>query len=442
MKSRLLLFLLFAFSFGNAQISVNESFEGGLPSGWTNDSFAANTGGACTGTFAMRKQFSQSSPFGGFSTSNFISNGNAISFSVQYSVQGTGTVAVETSYTVSDNGAAVISNGASAQTTSCQTITFTIPAGTVPAGSQIKFNFGGFRQSLTTNLNYDNLIINQIANPVTPEQIANYPFNNSLNNAAGNSPFFNGTPSFVLDRSSQAQSAIRVGSTSVPSTATIANLPIGAFERTISFWHKKPTHTVPIGLFAYGTSAALQTFGIYLLGNGNYVFQGSVNDVTFASSATAANTWVHTVVTFKNGVVKLYNNGSLVASTNLNLNTGSSAFRLGGIGAIVEFDDLQVYNYELSASQVGELHSNNVLSSSDFSQNNLKVALYPNPVRDILNIELENEIKSIEIYNLQGQKVVSSNQKQVSVAELASGIYMIRIEDENNGVTTKRIVKQ
>ena len=144
-----------------------------------------------------------------------------------------------------------------------------------------------------------------------PSQIANYPFNNSLNNSGGSNPFSAPNTTFVADRASQVTSAIRIGSTTVPSTATIPNLPIGNTERTISFWHKKPTHTTAIGLFAYGTGGSLQTFGVYLLANGNYVFQGSVTDYTFTSSATAANAWVHTVVTYKNGVVKLYNNGSI-----------------------------------------------------------------------------------------------------------------------------------
>lgn len=276
-----------------------------------------------------------------------------------------------------------------------------------------------------------------------PSQIANYTFNNSLNNAAGNSPFAAANTTFVANRNSVASSAIRVGSTSVPATATITNLPIGNAERTISFWHKKPAHSTAIGLFAYGTGAAGKTFGLYLAANGNYVFQSSVNDVTFTNSSTGGGVWVHSVLTFKNGFVKLYNNGSFVnGSTNVNLNTENSTFRLGGNGAIVEFDDLQIYNYELNVTQVGELYNNNFLSSPDFSQNNLKVSLYPNPVNDILNIESDTEIKSVEIYNLQGQKIKTALSKQVNVSDLSSGIYMVRIEDENNAVETKKIVKQ
>ena len=277
-----------------------------------------------------------------------------------------------------------------------------------------------------------------------PSQIANYPFDNSLNNSAGNSPFAAANTTFVANRNSVASSAIRVGSTSVPATATITNLPIGNAERTISFWHKKPAHSTAIGLFAYGTAPSGSTFGLYLASNGNYVFQSSVVDFTFPISSTGGGVWVHSVLTFKNGIVKLYNNGTFVNSnsTAMTINTVNSNFRLGGNGAIIEFDDLQFYNYELSASQVGELYSNNVLSSSDFAQNNLKVALYPNPVRDILNIELENEIKSVEIYNLQGQKIKTATSKQVDVSNLSNGVYMVRIQDANNAIETKRIVKE
>ena len=55
---------------------------------------------------------------------------------------------------------------------------------------------------------------------------------------------------------------------------------------------------------------------------------------------------------------------------------------------------------------------------------------------------MTSDVKSIEIYNIQGQKVLSLNQKQINVSNLASGIYMIRIQDVDNAIATKKIVKQ
>ncbi|MQP53804.1 T9SS type A sorting domain-containing protein, partial [Flavobacterium sp. LMO9] len=91
--------------------------------------------------------------------------------------------------------------------------------------------------------------------------------------------------------------------------------------------------------------------------------------------------------------------------------------------------DLKIYNYALNATEVSSLYTNNALTSESFNSNNLEVALYPNPVHNILNIETALELKSVEIYNIQGQKVLSSNQKQINVSDLAAGMYMVRIQD-------------
>ena len=103
-------------------------------------------------------------------------------------------------------------------------------------------------------------------------------------------------------------------------------------------------------------------------------------------------------------------------------------------------DDLKIYNYALSTTEISNLYTNNTLSTSDFNPNNLEVVLYPNPVRDILNIEIENDIQSIEIYNIQGQKVLTSNQNQINVSGLATGMYVVRIQDAENNISTKKIV--
>ena len=53
---------------------------------------------------------------------------------------------------------------------------------------------------------------------------------------------------------------------------------------------------------------------------------------------------------------------------------------------------------------------------------------------------MENEVKSIEIYSLLGQKVLTSNSKNINVSNLSKGIYMVRIEDENNAVATQKLI--
>jgi hypothetical protein len=272
--------------------------------------------------------------------------------------------------------------------------------------------------------------------------LANYLFDNTYTNINNQSPFSSANTSFVNDRNSQSLKAISIASTNTPSTATISNLPLGNSVRSVSFWFKKPTHTNSIGLFAYGANATQQTFGLYLGTTGNFIFQTFGNDYNFGSSSDA-NTWIHVVLTYNGSSAKLHKNGVLVGqSFNFALNTQNSTFRLGGNGAIVEFDDLKVFNYELTQNQITNLFNNNTLSSSNFSQNNLEVKLYPNPANDVLNIETTLDLKSIEFFNIQGRKVLESNQKQINVSNLASGIYLVKIQDlENNSVSKKIIIK-
>ena len=153
--------------------------------------------------------------------------------------------------------------------------------------------------------------------------------------------------------------------------------------------------------------------------------------------------WYHYVVTASSsGTVKQYVNGVLLATYTGTINTSSdnSCYIAGGYNGAI--DDLKIYNRELTSVEVLNLYNNNTtLSSSDFSQDRLEVKLYPNPVRDILNIEIEKDIKSIEIYNIQGQKVLSSNQKQINVSDLAAGMYMVRIQDTDNNIATKKVNK-
>lgn len=174
MKSKLLLFLTFIGLASYAQFTINEGFETPVwPAGWTNDGFSINTGANCSSVYGASKQFSQASPFGGFATSNNTSNGNLISFSVDYYVASTGSNPgwnnVKTSYSINNGGWITLTVGTIGQMSgNCGTLSATIPAGTVPTGAQVKFAFEGFRQSNTTVLRFDNILITQAVIPAAP----------------------------------------------------------------------------------------------------------------------------------------------------------------------------------------------------------------------------------------------------------------------------------
>ena len=281
----------------------------------------------------------------------------------------------------------------------------------------------------------------------TPITIAEYSFDNTYNNINGNSPFTsNAGTSFTTDRHNNANGAININDTGT--SATIVGLPYGANPRTISVWAKTNVFDSQINyIFHYGTSA-----------NGNGLALRPTTILYFANAGAnleTANTytnttWVHYVCTYDGSTATVYKNGVLFSSGAKSFNTASAldVFKLGltESGTATYFngaiDDLKIYNYVLDQADITSLYNNNTLSSSDFAQNNLEVSLYPNPVNDVLNIETTLEVKSVEIYNIQGQKVLSSNQKQINVSDLAAGMYMVRIQDaENNSAIKKVIIK-
>jgi hypothetical protein len=79
-----------------------------------------------------------------------------------------------------------------------------------------------------------------------------------------------------------------------------------------------------------------------------------------------------------------------------------------------------------------------VLGVEDFQRNN--IAVFPNPVQDILNIESPQQIESVEIYNLQGQLIKEDSSRSIDVSYLNAGLYFVQVTAD--GMTeTKKFIK-
>ncbi|MCG2612041.1 T9SS type A sorting domain-containing protein [Flavobacterium sp. SM15] len=83
------------------------------------------------------------------------------------------------------------------------------------------------------------------------------------------------------------------------------------------------------------------------------------------------------------------------------------------------------------------------LGVNEFSAASFKV--FPNPVTNVLNVSYSSKISSVEIYNMIGQKMIStsinSTQGQVSTSGLSVGTYIVKIT-VNDMVKSFKIVKQ
>lgn len=88
----------------------------------------------------------------------------------------------------------------------------------------------------------------------------------------------------------------------------------------------------------------------------------------------------------------------------------------------------------------------NSLGVPDYSENDEnKVIVYPNPVDNELQIDLQNngQVKNLKVFNIQGQKVSEAQGiDKINVASLPTGIYLIHINTDSNKKIVKRFIKK
>jgi hypothetical protein len=74
------------------------------------------------------------------------------------------------------------------------------------------------------------------------------------------------------------------------------------------------------------------------------------------------------------------------------------------------------------------------------------IRVYPNPTHNILNYECTNEVREISLTDITGKtvKAVSSPDRSgnISVGDLAGGLYFMRVEQQNGVAFTQRFIKE
>jgi len=83
------------------------------------------------------------------------------------------------------------------------------------------------------------------------------------------------------------------------------------------------------------------------------------------------------------------------------------------------------------------------LGTADFGYANNTITLFPNPAQEVLNVSSSNTITNIEVYDMLGKKVASNNNaKNVNVAALGKGVYIVKVVQENGSVIAKQFIKE
>ena len=86
----------------------------------------------------------------------------------------------------------------------------------------------------------------------------------------------------------------------------------------------------------------------------------------------------------------------------------------------------------------------NVLGTAETNIKNNSISIYPNPVKNVMNISSKSSLKSFKIFDEAGRLILednklSGNQLEINVSTLLKGNYVISLETQNESFTKKFI---
>lgn len=71
-----------------------------------------------------------------------------------------------------------------------------------------------------------------------------------------------------------------------------------------------------------------------------------------------------------------------------------------------------------------------------------KVKIYPNPTTGMFLIDTDIDVKSIEIYNTSGQRILKTNQKNINLENASNGLYIVNVYAADGTHASYKIIKK
>lgn len=233
-------------------------------------------------------------------------------------------------------------------------------------------------------------------------------------------------------------------------------------EITIATWVYWNGSTNGQRIFDFGNS---QTEYMYLtpkitLGGLRFGIKNNGTEQQLNASALPTGQWSHVAISLGSTGASMYVNGSLVASSAavtirptdfkpvLNY-IGRSQFTYPLFNGYI--DDFRVYNYALSANEVAQLAGVTPSGVSDINCNSCEdgLSVMPVPANDVLHLSYtrtaSNSLSTITVFDMNGKLLLSKDMKDsnadLSVSNLSSGMYILKLTNKDETLTKKIILK-
>lgn len=96
---------------------------------------------------------------------------------------------------------------------------------------------------------------------------------------------------------------------------------------------------------------------------------------------------------------------------------------------------------DLSSEWVGPIFSSLIkLGTAEASSKSFSI--YPNPVKDFVNIKTKDQIKSVLIYDMVGRKVTDVKSNSINISKFPKGNYQLVVDFTNGKTQTQQLIKE
>jgi len=105
--------------------------------------------------------------------------------------------------------------------------------------------------------------------------------------------------------------------------------------------------------------------------------------------------------------------------------------------------DLDVTYYRLKVmEQNGDFNYSNTVVIHNIKQLATDINVYPTPTQDWINIDTDETVLSVKIYDIRGKLVQGKNAaNKLDISELQTGVYIMKVET-SSGISTHKIIKE
>lgn len=73
--------------------------------------------------------------------------------------------------------------------------------------------------------------------------------------------------------------------------------------------------------------------------------------------------------------------------------------------------------------------------------NAVNVSVFPNPTSSVINVLCDEEILLLEIYSLNGEKLLSASYAEINIGQLAQGCYLLKVTTKSNSIWRGKVMK-